>query len=275
MTTTLNNYTIDDFIKIKPVIYEYCVNLTQKKTTTSWFRDFADADDLYQEVFLYVYDNFFNKTLYPLSEGKFIQIMKNHTYWTYQRRFSRKGAKLYQRLNRIDDSPKDLFLFEETHWENGKSYVEFTESIDYKYYTKSLKPIEQKAIGLYLEGYLIKEINEKCNKRAGWFDYVIHRKLSNIVKKDVPKIPKPISTKIKAVRTRTLKENDVEFVKSKVSSFDNVFNFRKSNDKFIKLYSLYLQGVGITEIAKTFKSSNHQISVELFRIKQKIKKYAE
>ncbi len=31
MTQELNNYTIDDFVKLKPIIYEYCINLTQKK----------------------------------------------------------------------------------------------------------------------------------------------------------------------------------------------------------------------------------------------------
>ena len=63
MTTTLNNYTIDDFLKLKPIIYEYCCNLTQKKNATSWYRDFSAADDLYQDLYIYVYDHYFNNLL--------------------------------------------------------------------------------------------------------------------------------------------------------------------------------------------------------------------
>ena len=93
MNTTLNNYTIDDFLKLKPIIYEYCVNLTQKRTLTSWDRDFEDANDLYQDVYIYVHDQYFNKPKEPTYEGKFIQIMKNCTYWTYHQKFTRKNNK--------------------------------------------------------------------------------------------------------------------------------------------------------------------------------------
>jgi len=272
MTTTLSNYTIDDFIKLKPMIYEYCVNLTQKKTTTSWFRDFADADDLYQEVFLYVHDNYFNKPKEEMSEGKFIQLMKNCTYWAYHRRFTTKGHKLYQNLNRIDDSPKDLFLFEESHWENGKSYVDFTESIDFAFYTENLKPIEIQAVCLYLEGFLIKEIDKKFDKYPGWFEYLMRVKLYKNLEKDKVKLPKPAKP-VKKELSIKLKENNEEFLRLKIPCFDEVFNFKKSNDKFIKMYSLYLQGVSLKDISKEFKIPIQQISVELYRIKQKIKKY--
>jgi len=273
MKTTLNNYTIDDFIKLKPIIYEYCVNLTQKKTTTSWFRDFADADDLYQEVFLHVHDNYFNKPKEKMNEGKFTQIMKNSTYWTYHRRFTRKGAKLYQRLDRIDESPYSFFVFEESQKELCKGYVDFKETIDFKFYISKMNPLEIKAINMYLEGYPIKEIDEACKKHRGFFDYTVRVKLSKHIKADVVKQPKPV--KIPVEKRLTLKEDDVEFLKTKVSCYDNVFNLKKANDKFIKLYSLYLQGVSIKDIAEIFKRSKHQISVELFRIKQKIKKYEQ
>ena len=271
MNITLNNYTIDDFLKLKPIIYEYCVNLTQKKTSTSWFRDFADADDLYQEVYLYVYDNYFNKPKEEMVEDKFIQLMKNCTYWTYHRRFTIKGHKLYQSLNRIDDSPKDLFLFEQSKYEYGTGYTNFTETIDFEYYTKTLNPIEVKALLMYLEGYPIKEIDLKCNKRRGFFEYLTRRKLYKIIQKDKIKPSKPISVKVE--KKVKLKEDNVEFLKSKVPSYDNVFNFKKSNDKFIKMYSLYLQGVNLKDISEEFKIPTQQISVELYRIKHKIKKY--
>ncbi len=226
MTTTLNKYTIDDFIKLKPIIYEYCVNLTQKKTSTSWFRDFADANDLYQEVFLYVHDNYFNKPKEEMVEGKFIQLMKNCTYWTYHRRFTTKGHKLYQSLNRIDDSPKDLFLFEQSRYEYGTGYINFIETIDFKYYTKTLNSIEIKALLMYLEGYPIKEIDLKCNKRRGFFEYLVRRKLYKIIQKDKIKPSKPISGKVE--KKVTLEEDNIAFLRSKIPSYDNVFNFNST-----------------------------------------------
>ena len=102
MNKTLYNYTIDDFLKIEPIIFEYCINLTQKKTETFWCRDLADARDLYQEVFLYVHDNYFNKPKEPTYEGKFIQMMKNCTYWTFHRRITTANSRIYRSLNRID-----------------------------------------------------------------------------------------------------------------------------------------------------------------------------
>jgi DNA-directed RNA polymerase specialized sigma24 family protein len=274
METTLNNYTIDDFIKLEPVIFEYCINLTQKKRETFWYRDLADAKDLYQEVFLYVHDYYFNKPKELTYEARFIQMMKNCTYWAFHRRITKKGAKLYRNLNRIDDSPKDLFLFEQSNYEQSKSHFDFRKSLDYEYYTKSLKPVEIKAIELYLDGFPIKEIDVKCGKHRGFFEYTTRVKLLKVLKKDIVKPAKPlVPIKVVFKRNFELKEDDAEFLKTKLKNYDNIFNFKRANDKNIKMYSLYLQGVSITELSETFKMSKHQISVELFRIKQKIKKY--
>lgn len=267
----LNNYTIDDFIKIEPVIFEYCVNLTQKKTSTSWYRDVADAKDLYQEVFLFVHDTYFNKPKEPTYEGRFIQMMKNATYWAYHQRITKANSRIYRSLNRIDDSPKDLFLFEQSSYESGKTYLNFKDSIDYQYYTKSLDPIELKAVELYLQGYPIKEIDEMCNKRRGFFEYLMRSKVAKIAKKDVVKPPKPVRKVVE--KKMKLIEDDVAFLKSKVKDYDKIFTSKRINEKNIKLYSLYLQGVNLRDIGKIFKRSKHQVAVELFRIKQKIKKH--
>jgi DNA-directed RNA polymerase specialized sigma24 family protein len=272
MTTTLNNYTINDFVKIEPVIFEYCINLTQKKRETFWCRDLADAKELYQEVFLYVHDNYFNKPKEPTYEGKFIQMMKNCTYWTFHRRITSANSRIYRSLNRIDDSPKDFFMFEQANYEPAKIHLDFKKSIDYQYYIKTLKPIEVKAIELYLQGYAIKEIDEICNKPRGFLDNLIRVKLSKIAKKDIVKKPKPVKSLVDRTRTvKNLKEDDIDFLKSKINNFDIIF--KSKNTKNIKLYSLYLQGVSMTEISEIFKISKGQIGVELFRIKERIRKY--
>ncbi len=276
MTQELNNYTIDDFVKLKPIIYEYCINLTQKKGESFWYRDFNDANDLYQETFLYVHDRYFNKPKSEMTEGKFIQIMKNCTYWTFhKKKFQVKNSKLYLNLNRFDDSPKDLFLFEQSNYEQAKPYVNFKESLDYNFYIKDLNSEERKAIDMYLIGYPIKEIDKTLNKYVGWFEALVRNKVRKTTKLDIVRKSKPIKVKqtIK-LEPRELKKDNVLFLKSKIKNYDQVFNFKRANDKWIKLYSLYLQGVSITEISKIFKSSKAQISVELYRIKQKIKKYA-
>ena len=271
MTTELNNYTIDDFIKLEPVIFEYCVNLTQKKTTTSWYRDLADAKDLYQEVFLFVHDTYFNKPKEPTYEGRFVQMMKNATYWAYHKRITAANSRIYRSLNRIDDSPKDLYLFEQSSYEQGKTYSDFRNSIDYEYYTKTLSSSEFQAVELYLQGYPIKEIDEMCGKRRGFFEYLMRSKVAKIAKKDVVKPPKPVR-KIVEKKIKLI-EDDIAFLKAKVKDYDKIFTSKRANEKNIKLYSLYLQGVSLKDIGKIFKRSKHQVAVELFRIKQKIKKH--
>jgi hypothetical protein len=68
-------------------------------------------------------------------------------------------------------------------------------------------------------------------------------------------------------------EDDVAFLKSKVKDYDKIFTSKRINEKNIKLYSLYLQGICLKDIGKIFKRSKHQVAVEIFRIKQKIKKH--
>lgn len=64
--------------------------------------------------------------------------------------------------------------------------------------------------------------------------------------------------------------DDLAFVKSKVKNFEIIF---KTN-KLVKLYSLYLQGFDHKIIAKDLNKSVSQVNVEIYRINQKIKKYA-
>ena len=279
MSTILNNYIIEDFIKLKPIIYEYCVNLTQKKTNTSWFRDFSDADDLYQEVFLYVHDNYFNKPKEPMQKGKFVQIMKNCTYWAYQRRLSRANSAIYRNLNKIYDSEKDFFLFEQTHNYTPDTWLDFENSVDYKYYTKDLNIKELNALKMFFEGYPYKDIDDVGGYR-GYFNNIVRVKLKKIVNKE-PIVLAPIDKVEKAkieIQKLDIDENHATYLRSKIKNFDAIFyrkkaSKKKAKDKFITIYSLYLQKVPITQIADMFKISKHQISVEVFRIKSLIKKY--
>lgn len=278
MSTVLNSYTINDFIELKPIIYEYCVNLTQKKTSTSWFRDFQDADDLYQEVFLYVYDNYFNKPKELMHKGKFVQIMKNCTYWTYHRRFTRPNAAVYSKLNRIDDSPKDFYLFEEVHSALPVNWLEFKDSIDFKYYTRNLSDVELKAIDMFLEGHPIKEIDEKLGFYRGKLENIIKKKLKKEVVKepinliDIEKVKKE---KIELIK-KTINKNHEEVIKNNLPNFDLIFPNKRNNrgrDRYIEIYSLYLQKIPNMGIAKIVNKSANQVAQEIYRINKKIKKY--
>lgn len=268
METTLNNYTIDDFLKLKPIIYEYCCNLTQKRNATSWYRDFQSAKDLYQDVFLRVHDYYFNKPKEPIEEGKFIQIMKNCTYWTHIGNFKKKDSKVTTKLNRFEDSPEAFAIFDNSRTQEPKMYSNFEDSIDYKFYTKNLNKEELDIIELFLKGFTLREIDEKYNKQRGYSDYIIRQKLSKNAKKDVAKpVPEKKVRVFKDLKSKTI-DDDVTFLKSKIKNYELIFN----NTKFIKVYSLYLQGFSQRKIGEMLGKSTGVVTQEIFRINQKIKK---
>lgn len=267
MKTTLNNYTIDDFLKLKPIIYEYCCNLTQKKTMTSWFRNFADADDLYQEVYIYVH-NYFSKPREAMTEGKFVQIMKNCTYYAwYRTKCTNTNHKLHNNLNYFQDSEKSIFLFEANNLEYPEYFKNIQDHPDYAFYMKGLNLTERLAINDLMKGYNQSEIARKFNKQQPYVKSIVKKIEGNMLS---DKLNKPLIKNIIKPRKVCDIIDDAVFVKSKISNFENIF--KKPNH--VTLYSLYLQGFDHRTIAKKLDKSLSQVNVEIYRINQKIKKYA-
>jgi len=263
MNTTLNNYTINDFLKLKPIIYEYCVNLTKKKDKHTWNRDFSDADDLYQDVYLYVQTKYFNKPKDLMTEGKFIQIMKNCTFWAFHKRITNTSFKIHGYVNYFQESEASLVYFESQHADYIKIYEDIQDHPDYNFYMKNLKFSERLAIQYFLKGYTKTEVAKKFNKTYAFIPNIV-KKIEGQLLSD--KFSKP---KIKPIVKKKLILDDVVFLKQKVKNYDIIFN----TDKFIKLYSLYLQGISNGIIAKRLNKSVSQVNVEIYRINQKIKKY--
>lgn len=275
MNTTLNNYTIEDFLKLKPIIYEYCVNLTPAKSATSWARRHDKADDLYQDVFLYVHKNYFNKPQKPVTEEHFIQIMKNCTYWAFYRGINQRYSsnKVTSNLNHFQDSETSTFLFENINLEQPKYFEDIQDHPDYAFYMKGLNVSERLAINYFLKGYTKTEVAKMFNKK---YEFI-----TRIVKKIEGNALSDISSK-PLVKIKPKKEivcNDLIFVREKLPNFDKIFKKTKNiksfeNDRKIRMYSLYLQGMSNKNIAKELGKPMNQINQEIYRINQKIKKYA-
>lgn len=265
MKTTLNNYTIDDFLKIKPVIYEYCCNLVKRGIGTSWYNDQQKARDLYQEVFIYVKIRYFHKQRDPITEDRFIQYMKNCTYWAYQNQFLTKDYKTHGFINHYEDSTTSNFLFESNHFENPKLFKNLEEHPDYSFYTSNLTKLEKEALLKFTEGYTKTEVANLFNRSYNLIPNIIDKikrvyEKENLVKTKYHKKLKIQTTEI---------TDDVSFLKSKIENYELVFD----TDKFVKLYSMYLQGFSNKLIAKNLNKSVSQVNVELYRLRQKIKKY--
>lgn len=263
MNTTLNKYTIEDFLKLKPIIYEYCCNLTQKRTSTSWYRNLDDAKDLYQDVYLYVHLYYFNKEREAIHEDRFIQRMKNCTYYAFHKRVTFKKYKVDGNLNHFQDSEASTYLFESSRFDTMKLYENIQDHPDYDFYMKDLKLTERLAIQYFLNGYTKTEVAKKFNKDYSFITRLVNKIEANANK---DKFNKPL---IKTIVKKDVILDDKLFVKSKISNFDKIFQ----DDKFIKLYSLHLQGVNHGVIAKRLDKSVSQVNVEIYRINQKIKKY--
>ncbi len=275
MNTTLNNYTIDDFLKLKPIIYEYCVNLTQKRTLTSWDRDFEDANDLYQDVYIYVHDQYFNKPKEPIHKGKFIQIMKNCTYWTYHQKYTRKNNKIINDAQYFQKSRETEFHFSEKLFEYPTYFEDIKDNPDYNFAMKGLKFSERLAINYFLKGYTKTEIAKKFNKNYTFISSIVKKIETNML---MDNLSKPL-IKLKPIVEKPVIYNDVVFVREKLPNFDKIFKKTKNiksfeNDRKIRMYSLYLQGMSNKNIAKELGKPTNQINQEIFRINQKIKKYA-
>lgn len=272
MKEQVTNYTIQDFLDLKPIIFEYCVNLTIKKTSTSWDRDLADAKDLYQEVFLYVHSYYFNKPKEPMTLGKFTQIMKNCTYWAYYNRTKLKSFKVTQFTNHYQDTDASNYIFESYHAQNPEVFKYYYENPDYNFYMKKLTLEERLAIHYMMVGYTKNEVLKKFNKKHYFFLKILN-KLKDVESIRYATITKP--QKIKKVRNTVIIDN-IEFLKRKVKNFDKIFinRYGSTNNKLLEKYSLYLQGVPQQKIADTFNCSKNTIGQEIYRINQKIKKYA-
>ncbi len=259
--TKLNNYTIDDFIKLKPIIFEYCINLTMVKSSTFWIKRKDKAEDLYHDVYLNVYDYYFNKPKELMEEGKFIQIMKNHTYWTFHSKLNSRYPNnvVFNNIDYFEDSDKSYYLFQNTNYEHLNIFNDITTHPDYNLYTKGLSNIEKDALKMVLQGYTRSEIARKYNKPFRFTSNII-----NIVANNA------------AYFNKRRNNNHLEFVKSKIYNFDKVFIDSKKtksileDDRKIKIYSLYLQKYPIKYIANEVSKSCNQIGQEIFRINKKI-----
>jgi len=273
MNTTLNNYTIEDFLKLKPIIYEYCVNLTQKRTISSWDRDFEDANDLYQDVYLYVHDNYFNLPKEKITEAKFIQIMKNCTYWTYHRKYTKKNNKVINDAHYFQQSRETEFHFSENLFEYPTYFENIEDNPDYNFVMKGLKFSERLAINYFLKGYSKTEVAKMFNKNYVFITSIVKKIETNVL---MDKLSKPL---IKEKPKKEIVYNDLVFVRKKLPNFDKIFKKTRNiktleNDRKIKMYSLYLQGVSNKDIAKQLGKPFNQINQEIYRINQKVKKYA-
>lgn len=276
MNTTLNNYTIDDFLKLKPIIYEYCVNLTQKRTLTSWYRNLDDAKDLYQDVFLYVHKYYFNKEREAITEGRFIQRMKNCTYYAFYKRVTLKKYKVDGRLEHYQDSDITNYLFDNSRYDTINLYENIQDHPDYDFYMKGLKLTERLAIQYFMNGYTKTEVAKKFNK-----DYPFVTRLVNKIEANAnkDKFSKPLIKEVPIIIEKKREVNDLEYLKKTIPNFKQIFNIFKGkslkNDNKIKVYSLYKQGVRNMDIATEVNKSISQVTVEIYRINQKIKKYAK
>jgi IS30 family transposase len=136
---------------------------------------------------------------------------------------------------------------------------------------KNLKVQERLAVQYFLKGYTKVEVAKMFNKSYAYIPNIVKKINANFLsdKFSKPVIKKPVKKKIII--------NDLVFVREKVSNFEKVFIKKKGesleNDRKIKMYSLYLQGVPGKKIALMLNKSYHQIGQEIFRINQKIKKY--
>ncbi len=266
--TKLGKFTIDDFIALKPVIYEYCINLTPAKSAVSWGRRKQSADDLYQEVYLYVHDNYFNKPKEPVVYDKFVQMMKNCTYWTFYRtKLSNKylSNRLNNRLTYYQDTPESLYKFESSRYSTIKLFEDIKDHPDYNFYTKGLTMQEKKVLDLILKGYNKTDISKILDRNYTFTNNVL-RKVEENSKQEFYIRPK------KQVRIKVAAEliyDDKKFVLYKVNNFDKIFK----DDRFVKVYSLYLQGFNQKQISEKIGKKPNQVGQEIYRINKRIKSY--
>jgi len=268
---TLNNYTIDDFLKIKPIILEYCINLTQKRSSSHWFKHKHDAEDLYQDVFLFVYTHYFNKEHEPIEYGNFIQRMKNCTFWAYSSGNRLVRNNVNRQLNRIDDSAKDFYLFESKNYENMKVFPieDITTHPDYNFYMRGLRFSERMAISKYIEGYGKTEIGNMFDAPYSFITSIVNKIRKNADSERIFIVNKKKINKKPEVKAEPIIDKDL--IKSKVDNFDEIFK----DDRWIKQYSLYLQGFPYKYISKEVGKSTNQLTQEIHRINKRVKVHGQ
>ena len=274
MNTILNNYTIEDFLKLKPIIYEYCCNLTQKRTSTSWYRNLDDAKDLYQDVYLYVHIYYFNKEREAINKDRFIQRMKNCTYYAFHQRVTKKSYKVNGYLNHFQESDYSSYMFDSLRYDTINLYENIQDHPDYDFYMKGLKLTERLAIQYFMNGYTKTEVAKKFNK-----DYPFVTRLVNKIEanSNKDKFNKPLIKEMPIIIEKKRELNNLTYLKANIKNFNKIFIKIKGksleNDNKVKVYSLYLQKVKNMDIAKELNKSISQVNVEIYRINQKIKKY--
>lgn len=269
--TKLNNYTIDDFLKLKPIIYEYCINLTQKRSASTWSRSPSDAEDLYHDVYLYAYDSYFNKQKEKMEYLKFVQIMKNLTYWTFHKKFTKTNNKIINNSYYYQQDIKSEYCFSNINCENIKLFDNIEDHPDYNFLTRYLKNDEKEALSFILKGYNKSEIAKHFKKHYTFSKSILNKIEGQLMLDNLKPIKKEI-IKDEIILT------PLEYVKKHVINFNDVFTsvkFKKvtENDRRIKIYYLYLQKFSHKKIAEIVNKSPAQVAVEIFRINKKIKFY--
>ena len=193
----------------------------------------------------------------------YIQIIKNLTFWTFSASFDRRSSKnkITSNLNHYQDSQISEYHIQEIIYEDPQIFTNIINHPDFRFFTRNLNKNELDIVKMLIEGYTFKEIIKKYNNK------VLHLVLNKLINNQVERY-----RTIKSLKQKSI--NNLEFLKSKIQAinFKEVFSNRKhelDNHK-IKLYSMYLQGINISLIAKKLGKSKSQINVEIYRIKNKL-----
>ena len=252
-------YTIDNFLEIKDEIYKYCSNLTITRSNNFIVRHKDRADDLFHNVYLKSYEDLPKIKKQIIEKSNYIQIIKNITYWVFVSKYNPKLAcnKITNNLNYYQDSSISEFLFESKRYEQPEIFKDILIHPDFKFFTRNLNKLDLQIITLTIIGYTKTEIIKKLNITYNRFYKVFERLSLGTVEKS-----KLIKCKRKSV-------NELEFLEFKIGKSE--LKQLKLKERHIKVYALYLQGYDHNYIAGLFNKTRTQITVEIYRIKNKIK----
>lgn len=265
MSTTLNNYTIDDFLKFKKPIYNYCIKLTLKRDDDFLIPDSFDAEDLFHETYLYVHDKYFNTPKEKIEEKHFINRMKMCVKYAYMTRIKKKNGRVHFLAARYQEDEESEYVFNNSYSQDPEIFKDLSDNPDYNMLMKTLKFSERLVVSYILKGYNKAEIGRIFKKHPNYVDRVLTKIKDSSFKIEI--IRKPVNKRLIVKKEGVI--DDLTFVKSKVQNFEVIFK----TDKLVSLYSLYLQGFDHKIIAEKFNKSVSQVNVEIYRINQKIKKY--
>lgn len=178
-------YTIDNFLEIKEEIYNYCVNLTLSKVNKQ--RQFTNADDLFQDVYLKSYEELPKIKKIIIEKNNYIQIIKNITFWVHYSNFNDKllKNKIKNKINYYQDSLESEHIFYSSFYYEPEINEKIISNSLFKHYSKSLNREDKQVIILVLKGYNMIEIMEKLNITINNFYLVFERLSQTAIKKSL------------------------------------------------------------------------------------------